>query len=86
MYIGISTGCFYPQFTDISLKNVVDTGVKYTEIFFNTDSELEEEYLLKLKQIADEKGVIWIYGIGVAHRCAINEKSKKILIIKTEKD
>ncbi|MBR5520819.1 MAG: sugar phosphate isomerase/epimerase [Oscillospiraceae bacterium] len=57
MYIGISTGCFYPQFTDISLKNVVDTGVKYTEIFFNTDSELEEEYLLKLKQIADEKGV-----------------------------
>ena len=36
--------------------------------------------------IADEKGVIWIYGIGVAHRCAVGENSKRILIINTEKD
>jgi tRNA(Ile)-lysidine synthase len=39
----------------------------------------------KLPLIADEKGVIWICGIGVAHRCAVNENSKRILIIDTEK-
>jgi len=37
-----------------------------------------------LPVIADDKGVIWIYGIGVAHRCAVSEKSKRILIINTE--
>ena len=29
--------------------------------------------------ISDEKGVIWIYGIGVAHRCAVTKDSKHIL-------
>ena len=31
--------------------------------------------------IADDKGVIWIYGIGTAQRCAVTEKTSEILII-----
>ncbi len=34
-----------------------------------------------LPVIADDNGVVWICGIGVAHRVAINEKSKTIYII-----
>ena len=34
--------------------------------------------------IADDLGVVWISGIGVAERCAIKESSKNICLIKTE--
>ena len=57
MNIGISTGCFYPQKTDVALKLVGEIGAKFTEIFFNTDSELEEAYLFYLKNIADSYGI-----------------------------
>lgn len=57
MNIGISTGCFFPRYTIDALKSVAETGVKYAEIFFNTDSELEEDYVTKLKSIADEKDI-----------------------------
>lgn len=36
----------------------------------------------KLPLIADDNGVIWIYGIGVAARCAVTKKTKQIMIIK----
>jgi len=55
--IGISTGCFFPRHTDKSLEAVALTGAKYTEIFFNTDSELDEEYVYRLKNIADKNGI-----------------------------
>ncbi|MGN0493556.1 MAG: tRNA lysidine(34) synthetase TilS [Acutalibacteraceae bacterium] len=32
--------------------------------------------------IADEAGVIWVYGIGVAQRCAVTKNSDEIMIIK----
>ncbi|MBQ8604464.1 MAG: sugar phosphate isomerase/epimerase [Oscillospiraceae bacterium] len=57
MKIGVSTGCFYPRTTLECLEKVAESGVKYTEVFFNTDSELNEEYLEKLKKTADENGV-----------------------------
>ncbi len=34
--------------------------------------------------IADDKGVIWIHGIGVAERCNVCNKSKRILKISVE--
>lgn len=55
--IGVSTGCFFPRQTDNALEAVALTGAKYTEIFFNTDSELDEEYVYKLKNIADANGI-----------------------------
>lgn len=67
----------------IRLKNRGCTK-NLTKLYNECNIPLEERDVIPV--IADEKGVIWIYGIGVAHRCAISEKSKKILIIKTEKD
>ena len=54
MKIGLSTGCFFPQTPVESLEKAGKLGVKYIEIFFNTDSELETEYLEKLKDIIDK--------------------------------
>ena len=34
-----------------------------------------------LPVMADDKGVIWIYGIGVADRCAVTKKTKEITVI-----
>ena len=56
MNIGVSTGCFFPRLTIDALKSVAETGVKYAEIFFNTDSELDESYVKQLKTIADVNG------------------------------
>lgn len=57
MKIGVSTGCFFPRQTVNALETVALTGAKYTEIFFNTDSELDEEYVYSLKNIADANGI-----------------------------
>ena len=37
-----------------------------------------------LPVISDEKGVVWIYGIGVAERCAVKDKTKLIYLIEVE--
>lgn len=34
--------------------------------------------------IADDKGVVWIHGIGVAQRCAVSENTKKAYIIEVK--
>lgn len=57
MKIGISTGCFFPLETTLAVEKAGKLGAKYIEIFFNTHSELKEEYLLKLKSIADKYGM-----------------------------
>lgn len=54
MKIGLSTGCFFPQTPLESLEKAGQLGAKYVEIFFNTFSELEDEYILKLKSIMDK--------------------------------
>ncbi|MBQ6928807.1 MAG: sugar phosphate isomerase/epimerase [Oscillospiraceae bacterium] len=57
MKIGLSTGCFFPLETTLAVEKAGRLGAKYIEIFFNTHSELEEEYLLKIKRIADSYGM-----------------------------
>lgn len=57
MKIGISTGCFYPQQTTEAVKHAGEIGAKYIEIFFNTHSELQPEYLAELKTIIDHYGM-----------------------------
>lgn len=54
---GLSTGCFFPQTPCESLEKAGKLGVKYVEIFFNTHTELEEEYLSKIKEILDRYGM-----------------------------
>lgn len=45
MRIGISTGCLYPSDTGRSLDLLMNEGFRIFEIFFNTFSEIEPDYL-----------------------------------------
>ncbi len=36
--------------------------------------------------ISDDNGVVWVYGIGVNKKNAVNRESKKILFVKSEKN
>lgn len=50
MSCGISTACFYPMETRQALAVVQKAGVAQTEIFLNTFSELEENFVLDLER------------------------------------
>ena len=54
MHCGISTACFYPQQTEDALKLLCDAETETTEIFFNTFSELQPEYVSRLQEILAE--------------------------------
>lgn len=60
MKIGVSTSCFYPLETEISLENLGKAGIKHTEIFFNALCELKQSFVDMLLDIKNE------YGITVA--------------------
>lgn len=54
MHIGASTSCYYPLETELALQNVLDLGYKNIEVFFNTVSELEDDFVKALKAKADD--------------------------------
>lgn len=54
MNLGISTSCFYPLETELSLEEIGKSGVKTTEIFFNAESELKPAFIDILKAIQNE--------------------------------
>lgn len=60
MKIGVSTSCFYPLETEVSLENLGKAGIQHTEIFFNALSELKQSFVDMLLDIQSE------YGITVA--------------------
>lgn len=66
----------------IRLKN---RGCTKTLNKIYNESNVPKDERDRIPVIADEKGVIWIYGIGVAHRCAVSENSKRIIMINTNK-
>jgi len=49
-----------------------------------SENKIPIELRDKIPVIADDDGVIWVYGVGVAHRCAIDNKTKRFLKIKVE--
>ena len=55
--VGISSACFYPLETELSLIKAADCGAKVTELFLNTLSELEPEYVNELLKIKNERGL-----------------------------
>lgn len=57
MTAGVSTACFYPMNTEDALAILAGKGVRAAEVFINSDSELEREYLLRLRKIADAAGM-----------------------------
>ncbi len=57
MRCGISTSCFFPKDTLQSLHQVIDTGSPITEIFFNTFSEIEDDYVNELYNCVQSSGI-----------------------------
>ncbi len=53
MQTGISTGCFYPMLTEDSIHTLTSLGFRLFEIFFNSFSELEPDYLDRLRQFLE---------------------------------
>lgn len=54
MEFGVSTGCLYPMLTEDCISELTAAGFNSFEIFFNTFSELEDDYLDRLKFILDK--------------------------------
>lgn len=57
MNLGVSTACFYPLETELSLEKIGKAGVKHTEIFFNALCELKQSFVDMLLDIKDEYGI-----------------------------
>lgn len=43
--------------------------------------KVPQEIRENLPVISDDKGIVWVCGIGVAHRCAVDSKTENIYII-----
>ena len=52
MNFGISTACLYPMEIDKAFKFLAENNVEYTEVFLNTFSEMENDYLYKIKEMS----------------------------------
>ena len=57
MNIGVSTASFYPLETEDALREIGEMGIKTTEIFFNSQSELKEPFIDLLCDIKEEYGI-----------------------------
>lgn len=60
MQIGVSSSCYYPMLTENALEIIGKSGIKTSEIFFNSEFEHSEEFVKKLKDIKDR------YKINIA--------------------
>ena len=50
MALGISTACLYPMLMEDSLETLINLGFHQFEIFINTYSEMEPEFLAMLEK------------------------------------
>ena len=57
MAIGISTACFYPDLTENAFLKIGKSGGGTTEIFFNSQSELEKDFIDNLYEIKQKYGM-----------------------------
>lgn len=57
MRLGISTASLYPMRTEEALALLGEAGVRVTEIFFNSQSELSPDFLARLLRIRDRYGM-----------------------------
>jgi sugar phosphate isomerase/epimerase len=68
---GISSACFYPLDTLLSLKECVKGGFSVAEIFINTHSEMKGGYYKEMKAYIDAQGMdiisIHPYTCGYEH-------------------
>lgn len=61
MKFGISSACFYPENTEDAVKFLKDNKIPNIEIFFNSPSELERDYLKKLSHDLGETKVVSVH-------------------------
>lgn len=54
---GISTACFFPEDILDAIRQVIETGAPVTEIFLNTFSELEEDFVGRLEGLVRDAGI-----------------------------
>ncbi len=47
-----------------------------------TEQKVEKSLRDHIPVFADDKGPVWVYGLGVASRCAVSDKSQRIVKIK----
>lgn len=53
MKAGVSTACLYPELLEKALLRLAESGVRNTEIFFNTHCETEKSFIDELKSTLD---------------------------------
>lgn len=58
MQAGISTACLYPMLLEESFARLISLGFRCFEVFVNTDSELQEPYVGRIRQMADSSGSV----------------------------
>lgn len=56
MQVGISTACLYPMETGQAMERMIRQGFRSFEVFFNTASELEPDYVARLHGMARQNG------------------------------
>lgn len=59
-------------------------GVTKTLKKLFTENKVPSELRSKIPVIADDKGVIWVYGFGVAQRVAVTKNTKKIIEVEVQ--
>lgn len=57
MKIGISSASLYPELLEDSLRMVGENGIKKTEVFVNTVSEIEPNFISELRAIKANYGI-----------------------------
>lgn len=57
MEFGISTACFYPRLTEVTLAEMAEQKVGCCEIFMNTLGELEPAYVKEMANVAEGSGL-----------------------------
>ena len=81
MNVGASTSCFYPLETEKSLDKVITLGFKSAEIFFNSSSELEPDFVKELKNQADGEGVrilsVHPFSSSLENTCIFGEYQRR---------
>lgn len=55
--IGVSSACFYPVETEKALESVGKFGFRTAELFFNSHSELEEDFVQELIKIKEKYNI-----------------------------
>ena len=66
MNCGISTACFFPQETAASLQRLTEARVPVTEVFLNTFSEMEDDYISRLLALVRASGT----RVSAVHPCS----------------